>query len=115
MFVQEGTICEAPMNLHRASVYIQGNHIICTGSAAVVNPASPPVLTFSDYLSSLKVLDWCLKSLVMVDEDKPLRDALMAGLSATITASVTGPLKTLLGPPRGLLGQKNKMTYSQVR
>jgi hypothetical protein len=96
MFSKERTVCSAPSTIHRATTYVKGGRIVCTGSAAIVKTPTHPLTSLMEHLHQ-SVPGWCLQTLEITEEGRPLVDALMNGLSATIMAVSDGSFKNTFG------------------
>jgi hypothetical protein len=102
-FHKEGCECAALTNPHRATVYFNGDKIICTGSDRI----SPlPPLRFSSFREHLEASDltWCLYSLELKNDGNDLVEAITSGLSASIKAVSDGSFKDTFGTAAWTLG-----------
>jgi hypothetical protein len=108
MYEAVGTECDRPGTLQRATVYSKGARIVCTGSADFVSLDPPRFPTFRDFLASIRSLDWCTQSFEMVDDGKPLADAIANGLSATIMAVSDRSFKRTHGTAAWTVGTEDQ-------
>lgn len=107
MYSQKGSLSSAPTTICRATVYAKGDRIVCTGSAACLDLSTVPATSFEAHLQR-SVSDWCMHSLELVDDGRPLADALTNGLSATIMAVSDGTFKNTFGTAAWTIETENR-------
>jgi hypothetical protein len=107
MYSQKGSLSSAPTTIRRATVYIKGDRIVCTGNAACLDLSTVPVPSLEAHLQR-SVSDWCVHSLELVDDGRPLADALTNGLSATIMAVIDGSFKNTFETATWTIGTEER-------
>jgi hypothetical protein len=103
-FSSQKTPCEPPLQPRRATVYFKGTQIVCTGSAAFLSVPTPRPRTFTEHLTQVISLRWCLDSLTVINEGKELLEALKTGMSASVMAVSDGPFKDTYGTAAWTIG-----------
>jgi hypothetical protein len=96
-FSTKKTLCKPPNHPWRATVYSKGSQIVWTGSAEVLPPPTPCPSTFTGYLTQSQHIQWCLDSLVILNEGKDLVEALQTGMTASVMAISDGSYKKTYG------------------
>lgn len=103
-FEGEGIECPTPPQPLRATVYKKGSRLVCTGCARIVRQIISAPQTFDKYLKSIPTLSWCVSSINMLEDGKPLIEVITSGLTANILAVSDGSFKDNYGAAAWTIG-----------
>jgi len=108
MFELEANMCGAPNHPRRATTYIKGSRIVCTGTAEIMPQRLREYTSFTKFLQEQQDLHWCTKNCFIVNEGRNLVEAIISGLQGNIMAISDGSYKDSLGTAAWTIGTEEE-------
>lgn len=106
-FYSQRKVCTPPASMQRATIYLKGDRIICTGAARILNTVPPRPANFREALLADKATVWCLDSLHTQNE-AGLLTALREGTAMAIS---DGSYKDTYGTAAWMIGDPDTVSF----